>query len=295
MTGLPWVAQGREAVVVDVALGDLKGKSVTVRSLVEREGCPFPDVAVRGPDGEAVLRPWQLVEKGTRPSHAVRRLAPGVTLLEWQGYENNANSVLLGERGTVIVDSGHLHLLGSLLAALGEAGVSPGGFEAALYTHTHPDHYDSAPLFAAAGAAVGLDPREDAYMRGDGAFLYRFMGVKAPQVTPSVQLAGKTGTVGGLELALLHTPGHSPGSVCLFLRESGALCCGDVIFAGGAFGRCDFPGGDYRTLLESFAAFDGLEIEHLVPGHGPAVSGAKKVTRAIEESRGNLRGVVFGC
>jgi glyoxylase-like metal-dependent hydrolase (beta-lactamase superfamily II) len=109
----------------------------------------------------------------------------------------------------------------------------------------------------------------------------------------TIDLAPGSVEVAGLSLDVMHTPGHSPGSVCLFWPQRRALIAGDVVFPGGAFGRCDFPGGSYKILLESFEKFDGLSPEYLLSGHGPAVSGRADVSDSIQSSRSNLRTVVF--
>ncbi len=69
--------------------------------------------------------------------------------------------------------------------------------------------------------------------------------------------------------SLVHTPGHTPGSACLFERESGALFCGDTLFAGGAYGRTDLGGPDAEERMqESLARLEALPYKLLCPGHG---------------------------
>jgi hydroxyacylglutathione hydrolase len=68
-------------------------------------------------------------------------------------------------------------------------------------------------------------------------------------------------------LRVLHTPGHSPGSVVL--ASDGVLFCGDLLFAG-SIGRTDLPGGSERAMAQSLARIADLEGEYTVyPGHGP--------------------------
>ena len=71
--------------------------------------------------------------------------------------------------------------------------------------------------------------------------------------------------LGGLTFSVLHTPGHSQGSVTL--RCGQALFCGDTLFAGSC-GRTDFPGGSMRDMMASLARLGALEGDfHLYPGH----------------------------
>ena len=70
------------------------------------------------------------------------------------------------------------------------------------------------------------------------------------------------------DLIVIHTPGHTPGSICLFNEASGDLMSGDTVFTDGGFGRFDFPGGDRNALVRSIDLLCTLEINGLYPGHG---------------------------
>lgn len=70
-------------------------------------------------------------------------------------------------------------------------------------------------------------------------------------------------------LKVIHTPGHSPGSICLFSQENGIVFTGDTLFKNG-LGRTDFGGGDYNTLIKSLEKLFSLPMETVAyPGHGP--------------------------
>jgi glyoxylase-like metal-dependent hydrolase (beta-lactamase superfamily II) len=71
-----------------------------------------------------------------------------------------------------------------------------------------------------------------------------------------------------LRLRVLHTPGHTEGSVCLSADDEGLLFSGDTLFEGG-WGRIDLPGGDASAMAESIARLTGLEDRiGVLPGHG---------------------------
>ena len=78
------------------------------------------------------------------------------------------------------------------------------------------------------------------------------------------------------------TPGHSPGSISLYLEEDKILVTGDVVFAG-SIGRTDFPGGSPALLRKSIDELSRLDVECLVPGHstemGSIIIGKDKVRR----------------
>jgi len=77
---------------------------------------------------------------------------------------------------------------------------------------------------------------------------------------------------GDLRLDVLHTPGHTEGSVCLLVRDEGLLFSGDTLFAAG-WGRVDLPGGSAEEMASSLARLAGLEDHvQVFPGHGRATT-----------------------
>ncbi|MHA1670975.1 MAG: MBL fold metallo-hydrolase [Promethearchaeota archaeon] len=66
---------------------------------------------------------------------------------------------------------------------------------------------------------------------------------------------------------ILHTPGHSPSSICYYEEQQKILIPGDLIFIGGSFGRYDFPGGSLSKLKESIKRVNELDVTYLLPGH----------------------------
>jgi hydroxyacylglutathione hydrolase len=141
-----------------------------------------------------------------------------------------------------------------------------------LITHAHIDHIASAKTLKQLTGAPIL------YNQNDLA-LVAIMDVQAgwlgltmvPEVAPpdaslennqTIAVQGITGTI-------LHTPGHTEGSVCLYIPDEALLIAGDTLFAG-SVGRTDLPGGDGRTLIRSI--HDQLmplpEETRVIPGHG---------------------------
>jgi glyoxylase-like metal-dependent hydrolase (beta-lactamase superfamily II) len=90
---------------------------------------------------------------------------------------------------------------------------------------------------------------------------------------PAVDLAeGGEIRFGALRLTVLHTPGHTEGSVCLYDPDAGLLFSGDTLFAGG-WGRVDLPGGDPQAMADSLARLSVLpDAVGVFPGHGNATT-----------------------
>jgi glyoxylase-like metal-dependent hydrolase (beta-lactamase superfamily II) len=134
-------------------------------------------------------------------------------------------------------------------------------------SHGHIDHiFDNAPLMRASGAPLAIHP-DDAY-RLSGDNVYGFT-VERSIATRDLR-EGEQLRIGDLTFDVLHTPGHTEGSVCLYAERAGILLSGDVIFAG-AMGRTDLPGGDDVAMAASIArlARDIPSTVRVLPGHGP--------------------------
>jgi glyoxylase-like metal-dependent hydrolase (beta-lactamase superfamily II) len=128
------------------------------------------------------------------------------------------------------------------------------------------------------------DPSGEAEIAAHPADWYRlvdpqplFAPFPIPPCIPAAELAeGATIRLGDVRLDVLHTPGHTEGSVCLVEAGSGTLFSGDTLFAGG-WGRVDLPGGDPDAMAASLARLatlpDGLRV---LPGHGGATTIARE-------------------
>jgi hydroxyacylglutathione hydrolase len=146
-----------------------------------------------------------------------------------------------------------------------------------VLTHGHFDHLGAAAaVLDATGAPLAvhrLDAAAVSDARANGGAAFGFDSV-APKPDRLLE-AGDVVEAGGLRLEVLHTPGHTPGGISLFVpapadgSEVAHLFGGDTVFAR-SVGRTDFPGGDARVLLESLGRLAVLPSDTRVhPGHGP--------------------------
>lgn len=138
-------------------------------------------------------------------------------------------------------------------------------------THGHWDHVgDNAAVAEHTGAQIAVHPLDAHRLITPQPLFAPFEIV--PSV-PAVELAeGGVVRFGEIRLRVLHTPGHTEGSVCLQDDANGLLFSGDTLFPGG-WGRVDFPGGDPDAMVASIARLAGLDDRLAVlPGHGDATT-----------------------
>ena len=151
------------------------------------------------------------------------------------------------------------------LAAL---NISPDQIDLAIATHGHADHLE---------AVAGLDKSTMFAMNAEE---YRFISELAGQYfkipEPHFFLREGDLIIGEHRFEVIATPGHSPGSICLYWLEKKALFTGDLVF-NQSIGRTDLPGGNGGMLRESLKRISGMDIDYLLCGHGEIVVGKKEV------------------
>lgn len=142
-----------------------------------------------------------------------------------------------------------------------------------INTHGHFDHIGgNRQLLEATGAELVIHQADRPLLKQAAAHAANFGLQAETSPEPSRELlGGETLEVGDLRLKVLHTPGHSPGGICLYWQDQ--LIVGDTLFAG-SVGRTDLPGGDHQTLIDSInrellVLPDNTQVH---PGHGPSTS-----------------------
>ena len=166
-----------------------------------------------------------------------------------------------------------------LLAAVDELGVTVDGI---LLTHTHFDHVGAvAPVAKATGAEVWVPEIEKPVLADIMSYVpWPGFGPFESWDAEHTISGGERLGLGGFDIDVMFTPGHSPGHVTYSFADEQAIFSGDVLFQG-SVGRTDLPGGDWATLLESIRSLtDSLPQETAVyPGHmGVTSLGAERAT-----------------
>jgi len=175
-----------------------------------------------------------------------------------------ANAYLIDAERPVLVDVGAPNMFDLLTEFM-----NPTDLEYIVLTHCHYDHtFGTAQLAERTGASVAIH-EEDAKLLGeDWATASDMFGVRAPSVEPDILLkGGESLDLGDVSLRVIHTPGHTPGSICLYGEDVRLLFSGDTVFAAGGIGRTDL-GGDAHALVDSIKLLTTLDVGILYPGHG---------------------------
>ena len=138
-------------------------------------------------------------------------------------------------------------------------------------THGHWDHFgENAAVAEHTGAPIAVHAL-DAYRLTEPQPLWAPFEI--PPCVPAVDLAeGGEIRFGEIRLTVLHTPGHTEGSVCLWAEDEGLLFSGDTLFAGG-WGRVGLPGASPEQMVESLTRLTTFDDRLAVfPGHGPSTT-----------------------
>ena len=179
------------------------------------------------------------------------------------------NCTVLGDETTheaMVVDPGAE--IARILAVLARHQLR---LERIVVTHAHIDHIAGALALKQATGATILYREADLPQLAMMDMQAGWLGIATPEVQPPDHSPADVETLetGTLRSEILHTPGHTEGSLCLYLPEQGLLLAGDTLFAG-SVGRTDLPGGNHRKLIASIRErlLPLPDDTVVVPGHG---------------------------
>jgi hydroxyacylglutathione hydrolase len=209
------------------------------------------------------------------PEHAVRievgAFGPWATnaYLVWDGRSDEA----------LVVDPG-MGAASALVARATDLGLR---IHLIANSHGHIDHViDNAALKRASGAPLAIHPDDGYRLSGENIY-----GLEVEASVAEQDLReGDVVKIGDLRFRVLHTPGHTEGSVCLYEAERGLLLAGDVLFRG-SYGRTDLPGGDDEQMVASLRRLLG-DIPgptRVLPGHGPETTMAREAAWLVRIAR----------
>jgi hydroxyacylglutathione hydrolase len=187
------------------------------------------------------------------------------------------NCTLLGDEGSleaIVIDPGDE--VSRIHRRIAELGLQ---LKQILITHAHIDHVGGAlKLKRLTGAPIFLNENDLPLLKMMAAQA-AWLGLETPETAPPDESLSD-GLVVGLSrypAKVIHTPGHTQGSVCLHFEPIKLLLAGDTLFAG-SIGRTDLPGGNFRQIIDSIHSkvLALPEETRVLPGHGPATTIAEE-------------------
>jgi hydroxyacylglutathione hydrolase len=184
-----------------------------------------------------------------------------------------SNIFIFAEGDTIsLVDTGSGMDPNAVSLQLEQLGLKIEGVTRVVITHGHIDHIGGLTEICEHSSPEILIHQSDA----DD---LKSLGIK----TIVYMKDGDNVRLGRRSLKVIHTPGHTEGSVCLYDNE--IILTGDTAFPGGYFGRTDLPSGDWRKLIESLDKLSRLDVRVMLPGHGePLLSEASSHLRLARET-----------
>jgi len=188
--------------------------------------------------------------------------------------ENNCNAFLIDGSRKILIDPGHQHLFAHVEKGLAALKIPIEKIDLVIATHAHPDHFEAVARFP--------DTTQFAMGYYEYELVKKFAGSYFQLPEPDFFLQEGELIIGTNQFEILETPGHSPGSVCIYWPEKRVLFAGDVIFHHG-IGRTDLPGGSGKQLKESIQRIRSLDVEYVLSGHGDVIAGKEAVQANFQE------------
>ena len=173
------------------------------------------------------------------------------------GIGLTSNIYLLGKTDLTLIDAGNDSQPSTIITELQKSHLSLNDFKQIIITHAHFDHIGGLlELLRYVSPKIYVHEKEQLK-------LSLILGnKKVIKIQDGDVLSTEIGS-----LQTLHTPGHSPGAICLYDQTRRALFSGDTVFPNGLFGRCDLAGGDTNALIQSLHHLSTLDTDILLPGH----------------------------
>ncbi len=194
----------------------------------------------------------------------------------------DANTYVIKDKITVLIDPGSENYLERKLEEMREDGIDAKEVDLIMITHLHPDHCDATvALKELSGAKVALHPSQLRYLDIMAEEASKFIGIGMEKKFDADLVLEDKLNIGNTGLKIIHTPGHSPGSVCFYTLAKKILICGDLVFEK-SVGRTDLPFGNKEELKSSIKKVSILDTELLLPGHGAIIEGKSNVKRNYE-------------
>jgi glyoxylase-like metal-dependent hydrolase (beta-lactamase superfamily II) len=192
------------------------------------------------------------------------------------GLGFDSNIYLIIDEVVTLIDAGTGMNFKTVAQNMGKFNLKPSDIELLINTHCHFDHIGGDRDFIkAADCEVAIHELEAELLRKGDQIITLAGGLSGRRRLEPTEVArelheGDWIDLGEFRLQVLHTPGHTSGSISLFEPKQRLLFTGDTIFSDG-IGRVDLPTGDAEALQASIKRLAKLKVQKMYPGHGPSV------------------------
>jgi glyoxylase-like metal-dependent hydrolase (beta-lactamase superfamily II) len=184
----------------------------------------------------------------------------GIQLVEGVGLSSNV--YIIGEDKVTLIDAGRGDEANKIGPHFSKLNIPARNIAQVVITHAHMDHVGGLPeILQFTSPRIFIHFEDAVFLKG---------------ISKEAVIKVRDGDIVETDLHLLrviHTPGHSMGSVCLYDFEGEILFSGDTVFPGGSFGRTNLTAGDERAMIKSLERLTQLDVDILLPGHGSPVIG----------------------
>ncbi len=206
----------------------------------------------------------------------IKRLGPNIILIQLSDIDSNIYVL-----GDTVIDSGTGFNFTRLHTLLKIMKLNFSSINQVINTHCHFDHVGGNGYFLKAKVAIH-EIDAPILENGDAQNSYAdfFDGKLRPRPVDIKLKEGQVLKANEMDLKVLHTPGHTPGHICLYCEKQGILFSGDLVFSDGV-GRTDMPGGDVAQLDASLERISKLKFSKMLPGHGEAIM--DKADKALKD------------
>jgi glyoxylase-like metal-dependent hydrolase (beta-lactamase superfamily II) len=176
----------------------------------------------------------------------------------------SSNAYLIDKK--ILIDPGLAKDAMVLEEEIIKRGYKPEEITKIIGTHAHTDHINAVAYFVKKYECKFYLHESDVWMVGDlKKTCADLLGEDAKNLDVDVELKDGDRIEG---LQVIHTPGHTEGSICLYADKEGLIFSGDLWFGRDVYGRTDLAGGDPKKLEDSIGKIEKLEIKKIFPGHG---------------------------
>ncbi|HUY00518.1 MAG TPA: MBL fold metallo-hydrolase [Candidatus Deferrimicrobium sp.] len=199
------------------------------------------------------------------------KIMDSVLFVPSMGFDSNV--YIVGKNEIGIIDTGASpNYVSHIIDIMNENQLLKENVKKLILTHIHPDHTGGV-----SGCVEAFHPT--IYMQKEEG---RVLFSKYPERMQLLE-GGETIQIDNFAFQVIHTPGHSPGGMCLYDASKKLLFSGDTVFSQGSIGRTDLHGGDSHLLIRSIEKLLQLDVDYLCPGHmGVVRDGNRHIRQSLE-------------